>query len=324
MADQQEQTDLDPGRQQEILAIEERIKSANHFEVLGIGAGASPEEVKNAFHELSRKFHPDRYFGKKLGPFKTKLDAIFRRLVEANQVLTDPDKRKAYLAANPFVRAAIRAAEVAAGTTPPPTESSAPKAEPTAEETSRDKERKSRLARHPYLARVNKVHELLKRAKDHIAKGEFSHAFTQLNLATQMEPGNQEVKTLLTEVRKSYDHMRSESDYKRGKDALDRGDRALALQAFKAAVSASAANAPAAFKAAELLKRFNQDPKDIIGYLQKAVDADPKNVDYRLVLAEALDGVGMKALAKKHLEEAGRLNPEHPEVKKYVKKRWPF
>ena len=33
---------------------------------------------------------------------------------------------------------------------------------------------------------------------------------------------------------------------------------------------------------------------------------------------------GMKALAKKHFEEAVRLGPEHPDVKKHVKKRWPF
>ena len=32
----------------------------------------------------------------------------------------------------------------------------------------------------------------------------------------------------------------------------------------------------------------------------------------------------MKALAKKHFDEAVRLDPEHPDVKKHVKKRWPF
>jgi hypothetical protein len=32
----------------------------------------------------------------------------------------------------------------------------------------------------------------------------------------------------------------------------------------------------------------------------------------------------MKALAKKHLDEAERLEPGNPEVKKQVKRRWPF
>jgi hypothetical protein len=32
----------------------------------------------------------------------------------------------------------------------------------------------------------------------------------------------------------------------------------------------------------------------------------------------------MKALARKHYEEASRLDPGHPEVKKHVRRLWPF
>lgn len=311
-----EKVDIPEDRQKEILALEAKLGS-NHFEVLGIAPGATSEQVRDAFHALSRKFHPDRYHGRQLGSFARRIDSIFKRLVEANNILTDPEKRQAYLDANPFVRAAIRAAT---GTNP----ALQPAAPKSAEEEARDAERRARFARHPYLAKVSKVSEQLSKAKAHIAKQEYSHAFTMLNLATQIDPQNVEVKTLLADVRKKAELLRSETDYKRGLDALNQGNEELALQAFKAAVNASAANHVAAFKAATLIERLNGDVKEISAFAQKAVEASPATVEYRVLLGRMLDQGGMKALAKKHFEEALRLGPDHPDVKKHVKKRWPF
>lgn len=310
-----EKVDIPEDRQKEILALEAKL-SSNHFEVLGISAGATSEQVRDAFHALSRKFHPDRYHGRELGSFARRIDSIFKRLVEANNILTDPDKRQAYLDANPFVRAAIRAAT---GTNP----ALQPVAK-TPEEEARDAERRARLSRHPYLAKASKVSEQLSKAKAHIAKQEFSHAFTLLNLATQIDPQNVEVKTLLNDVRKKAEVLRSETDYKRGLDALNQGNEELALGAFKAAVNASASNHVAAFKAATMIERNGGDIKEISAFAQKAVEASPNTVEYRVLLGRMLEQAGMKALAKKHFDEALRLGPDHPDVKKHVKKRWPF
>jgi curved DNA-binding protein CbpA len=306
-----EQVDLDPERQKEILEIEARLVTASHFELLGVRAGASGEEVRAAFREASRKFHPDRYFGKSLGPFRSKLDRIFQRLAEANQTLTDPDRRQAYLDANPFVRAAVRAAE--------PGGAPRPKGDA---ELARDAERRDRLARHPYLLKANRVHELLARAKDAVAKKEYSQAFTHLNHAAEADPHNSEVKALLTDVRRLNDAQRAESSYQRGVEAAGRLDEALAIQAFK--TSANGGHALAAHKVSILMEKHGADLREVTTYAQKAVELEPQNAQYRLGLARLLEAAGMKALAKKHLDEAQRLAPDDPEVKKQVKRRWPF
>jgi curved DNA-binding protein CbpA len=311
-----EKVDIPEERQKEIVAIEAKLAS-NHFEVLGISASATSDQVRDAFHALSRKFHPDRFHGKQLGSFKSRIDAVFRRIIEANNVLTDPTKRQAYLDANPLIRAATR---VATGTTP----ALQPEAPKTAEDQSREAERRARLSRHPYLAKSSKVQEHLIKAKAHVAKGEFSHAFTMLNLASQFDPLNVEVKTLLIDVRKKAELLRSETEYKRGLTALEQGNEDLALGALKAAVSASASNHAAAFKAAQILEKKGGDVKEVSAFAQKAVDASPTTVEYRVLLGRMLELGGMKTLAKKHFEEAVRLGPEHPDVKKHVKKRWPF
>jgi curved DNA-binding protein CbpA len=310
-----EKVDLEPERRREILELEQKLGDNNLFEFLGVSNGAPAEDVRAAFRELSRKFHPDRYFGKQLGSFKARLDKIFKKLVEANQTLTDEVRRQAYLEANPFVRAAIRnsglhqTAPIAA----------APK---TDDEKLRDDERRARLARHPYLLKANKLQEFVSRAKDAIAKKEFSQAFTHLNQASQADPTNTEVKNLLNDVRRQNDIQRSEGSFKHATEALARGDDNLALQAFKSA--ANGGHALSAFKAASLLEAAQGDVREITTFAQKAVDAEPKNVEYRLLLGRSLEAAGMKAMAKKHFEEAARLEPDNAEVKKHVKKRWPF
>lgn len=311
----EEKVDLEEGRREEIVALDGKVATNNLFEFLGVATGAPPDEVRAAFREASRKFHPDKYFGKNLGSYRVMLDRIFKRLVEANQTLTDPDKREAYLAANPFVRAAARAATGSHAAFQPEAK--------TETEEARDSERRHRLARHPYLARTTKVQEYLTKAKEHAAKQEYSQAVTHLNNAAQIDPAHAEVKALLIEVRKGADLTRSESSYQHALEALNRGDDDLALQALRVAVNANPLNFRAAHKASSLLEKRGET-REAATFAQKAVEASPKNVDYRLQLGRMLMEAGMKAMAKKHFEEAARLEPDHPEVKKHGKKFWPF
>src|SRR5262249_46078712 len=66
------------------------------FELLEIPLEASKKDVKRAYFKLSKEFHPDRYFGKELGPFKTMLDAVFRALTQATDFLGDDARRTEY------------------------------------------------------------------------------------------------------------------------------------------------------------------------------------------------------------------------------------
>ncbi len=311
----EEKVDLDDVRKEEILALDAKVASNNLFEFLGVPSGASADEVRAAFREASRKFHPDKYFGKNLGSFRGKLDRIFKRLVEANQTLSDPEKRESYLAANPFVRAAARASTNT-------TTAFKPEARTETEEA-RDSERRQRLARHPYLAKTTKVQEYLSKAKEHAAKQEYSQAVTHLNNAAQIDPQHAEVKSLMIEVRKGADLVRSESSFKHALEALNRGDEDLALQALKTAVNANPLNFKAAHKTSMLLERRG-DPREAASFALKAVEAAPRNVEFRVHLARLLGEAGMKAMAKKHFDEAVRIDPDHPEVKKHGKKLWPF
>lgn len=62
----------------------------DYYNVLGINKDASADDIKKAYRKLARKYHPD------LNPNDESAKKKFQELNEANEVLTDPEKRKKY------------------------------------------------------------------------------------------------------------------------------------------------------------------------------------------------------------------------------------
>src|SRR5947209_4994741 len=65
-------------------------QTKDYYGVLGVKKNASTEDIRKAFRKLARKYHPDVNPGDKTAEEK------FKQLSEANDVLSDPKKRKIY------------------------------------------------------------------------------------------------------------------------------------------------------------------------------------------------------------------------------------
>jgi tetratricopeptide (TPR) repeat protein len=339
-----EEVDLDEPRKREILELERTMENLNHFQVLGLDPWALPAEVKAAFYAMSRKFHPDRYFSKNIGSYRARIERIFKRLSEAEGTLSDDDRRAVYLDANPYLRRSrpvpppppppppAPAAVARSTPTPPPVPRPVAPPEPprappprTMVDDERDAERRARLARHPYVARVGRLNDLVTRAKTHVAKGEFSLAFADLNLAAQADPKNIEIQTMLGDVRKKHYATRAAAEMKRGAEAEAGGDFTSAAAAYRLAATLDTTSAEAAYKAASNMLRSGTDAKEIRAFAQRAADLQPESANHQGLLGEVLITLGMKKLAQRHLERALELDPQQPEAKKHLKKgRWPF
>ena len=66
------------------------MSKRDYYEVLGVGKGASDDEIKKAFRKLAIKYHPDRNPGDK------EAEAKFKEANEAYSVLSDKTKRQRY------------------------------------------------------------------------------------------------------------------------------------------------------------------------------------------------------------------------------------
>ncbi len=62
----------------------------DYYEILGVKKSASAEDIRKAFRKLARKFHPD------VNPGDKSAEEKFKAISEANEVLSDPKKRKIY------------------------------------------------------------------------------------------------------------------------------------------------------------------------------------------------------------------------------------
>ena len=62
----------------------------DYYEILGVSANASQEEIKKSFRTLVRKYHPDVH------PDKELAERMFKQIHEAYRTLSDENKRKVY------------------------------------------------------------------------------------------------------------------------------------------------------------------------------------------------------------------------------------
>ncbi len=62
----------------------------DYYSILGLNKNASADDIKKAYRKLARKYHPD------VNPNNAETHAKFQQINEANEVLSDPEKRKKY------------------------------------------------------------------------------------------------------------------------------------------------------------------------------------------------------------------------------------
>lgn len=65
------------------------MEHKDYYEIMGVARDATQDEIRTAYRNLARKYHPDV-------SKKSDAEERFKAVGEANEVLKDPEKRAAY------------------------------------------------------------------------------------------------------------------------------------------------------------------------------------------------------------------------------------
>jgi curved DNA-binding protein CbpA len=161
------------------LVWAESLETMSYYDILRVGFDASPREIQKAFHDLSLNCHPDRFVDEpvEVGQAAT---AVFKRLVEAYNVLRRPAMRARYDAE---LRKSMGAQGEMAG---PRFDEHAFAAKPTFEQRTL-----YMIARNP------KAKQYAAKADRFLSNGQLEEARIQIISAYQHDPGNDELKERL-------------------------------------------------------------------------------------------------------------------------------
>ncbi len=95
-AGEENDVDLNEDERYAIEKMAKTTENGTYYQILSLPFDVKPEQVKVRFFELSKSFHPDKYFRKNIGRYKDMLTMIFKKMSEAYEVLYDPQKKRWY------------------------------------------------------------------------------------------------------------------------------------------------------------------------------------------------------------------------------------
>ncbi|HCS47059.1 MAG TPA: hypothetical protein DIW61_01870 [Candidatus Aminicenantes bacterium] len=80
----------------EVVAFQEKIGEMSYYQILGITKQATEEDIKKAYFQLARKYHPDRFDRSISANYRTKIEDVFDKITKAYRTLTSREQRKVY------------------------------------------------------------------------------------------------------------------------------------------------------------------------------------------------------------------------------------
>ncbi len=83
------------GIEQDVADLMDRFETADHYGILGVSRDADYEQIREGYHALARKYHPDRFQSAGEG-LRKQVDQLFTMVTGAYAVLSDAGRRASY------------------------------------------------------------------------------------------------------------------------------------------------------------------------------------------------------------------------------------
>jgi len=322
--------ELTPGQRMAINATWEGIEEKTCYEMLLLPRSADPAAIKKAYYKLSKEFHPDKFYRKNLGPYKEKLEVIFNKVNEAYRVLSDVGARAEYdqLVFGTEGRDAATQSKATQTVDFVPRSERTKEAARQAKAGIRQRGGPKKKVAPKFLQKFQKelAHKIA-RAKQHLEKGEqalergqFAEAAAELQMAMTLDPRNTKAKILFKRAQGSSRDQKAEAYFRKAKEVLLAEDVRTAAELMQQAVDCKPTRGKYYNGFGRLINDNTSQQRVALELLRKAVELEPRNVDYTMDLAQAYDELGMKTNAVRAYERVLKVDPKRSAAAKALRK----
>jgi len=316
--------DLSLEVQRRILEFESRLDLPYH-EILGVALDADGRTMKRAYLDLSKEFHPDRYFRREIGEFVDRLNRIFKGVLEAYELLSDPATRaevQQNLVSSP--RAESQASEPDRDQ-PTQEEKGASAADGTASTAKPPLTPIERLRqRMPFkipesalAERRQKAAQLFEAARQSQDRGRFKEAASNIRLAIAFDPRNAEIKRVFAEIQAGCAESKIEELIRDSDSSGVVSQQRKTLELCEEVLLYRPHNPEVNDRAARMAADLNDFAK-AGEYAERAVEHSPGMAKYHTTLGRIYRQLGNKGHAVRELEKALELDPHDEEAMKLL------
>lgn len=338
---------LNEEERKELLRMQSLLEVGDYTTLFSLGKTASKGELRKAYYELSRRYHPDRFYRKDLGSDTELIEDVFAGI---NLAYEEAGKR----VDGEQSLSAKEASPKRKKRRPPPKSEQAAKAVPepehghsvswnTEEAQARAEEARFRAAQAKRRKRKKKAPgpqvpaaveqfkqrmlDRLRKAKGHFRAGQaameeenWSKASSSFYLATQFDPRNAKFKAAFEEANGNAKRAQADHIVAMGENAEQYGSIREAVAHYARAVELSPDHAKPYFKLGKALRRIDEEDRGAIEHLRTAVTRAPRILEYRLELAYAYESNGLKRNANREFLAAQRIDGASAEAKAGAKR----
>jgi tetratricopeptide (TPR) repeat protein len=299
--------DLSVDLQRRILEFEANLEQSYHA-VLGVDRSADARAIKRAYFELSRQYHPDRYFRREIGDYARRLERIFKKVVEAYELLSDPMTRAEIERSTPKPEAPAGVADGADGNAPRPQQSAR-------RQRLERLRRQFRIPEEILAERRFKAQQFFEAAMVSKKKERWLEAAASIRLAIAFDPGCDEYRKGFGEVQARVHELRAADLLEQAKVAWDDSARIEAMTLYEEALHYRPGDPQINDRAAQLALDINH-LDSAREYAETACEVAPEVSGYRITLARVYSRQGLADKATNALEEAIRLDPDDSQARR--------
>ena len=292
--------------EQPIRDLSATYENADPYAILGVAESATAEQIKDAYFEKTKTFHPDSFYARSV-PAEDKhfLVDIYKKVQQAYETLKNkpPEKtRESITVRKPGPTAALLKENIASP-------------RPAAQ-----KEPVQHLITDQIKDRVKKATAYYKLGMEAFMKNDYANAYLNLKLANSYNPYDQEYVYKMQEAEQHMKADRYEDLMKKADISRELNKPEDAIGYLKTALELTSDKKQVYFKLASVMYDYNQSMKEAKKYCEQAVELDPKNPDYHLLFARIYNKAGLLKSALFEYEQTFALGVKTDDIKVEIKK----